>query len=214
MSHVDNAASGGAIGPNITVTGNIRTTGGNIIADVGSIYGYDITTNTSASTTLTMEDNGLFAGGTDANVDISLTTKGTGAVVIDCLTGGALNSQWRTAQDETQTTDDTDTVLATIPLAEKTMVYIEAKINGYKSTYDEAISGTVYFSAYRPVGGNATLIGMIQANPSKSNGASASVTFTGEVDTGTQTVDLIVTGAVGETWNWVTTYSYMFTLNP
>lgn len=217
-SNINTSGAGNSITINlnnaVSVTGNITSTTGDITSTLGSVYGYNITTNTSPGTTLTMQDNGLFAGGTDPNVDVSFTTQGLGAVVIDCIAGGALNSQWRTAQDEVQTTDATQTIIAFINLPVKTMVTVNATINGYKSTYDQCIGGTIYFSAYRPAAGDATLIGMIQSNPAKSNGAAATVTIDGSVDAVTQTVRLEVTGAAAETWNWVTTYSYMFTLNP
>ena len=207
----------GTIGAGNTITINLDNTisvTGNITSTAGNIYGNDITTNGDPNNTLTMQDNYIYADGLLADVDIGLTTKGNGAVVIDCITGGGLLSQWRTTQANVQTLNAVQTLLAYITLPEKTMVTVQATINGYKSTYDHCIGGTLYFSAYRPAAGNVTLIGMVQSNPSKSNGASATVDFNGAVDIGTQTVQLLVTGAAAETWNWVVTYSYMFTLNP
>ena len=207
----------GTVGAGNTITINLDNTisvTGNITSTTGDVFANNITTNGDPTATLTMQDNYIFAGGLLADVDVGITTQGNGAFVIDCITGGALLSQWRTAQATVQTLNAVQTLLASVTLAEKAMVTVQATINGYKSTYDHVCAGTLYFSAYRASGGNVTLVGMVQSNPSKSNGASATVDFTGGVDVGTQTVRLYVTGAAAETWNWVTTYSYMFTLNP
>lgn len=218
---------GTAIGPdllgNINIIGglNINTIGAvnNIIVSLddnvnltGNLYAFNITTNTSAATTLTMEDNGLFADGTDANVDISLTTKGTGCVVIDGITGGGLNSTWRTCQAVAQTVGLVTVTMVSIPLAQQEMATVTFTINGYKSTFDQSCSGTVTMSAFRPTGGNITRVGMVQTNFAASAGAGARIE--GNVLVGTQSIVLYVTGVAAETWNFVTTYSYMYTTHP
>jgi hypothetical protein len=157
-----------------------------------------------------MEDNGLFAGGTNPNVDISLTTQGTGCVVIDGITGGGLNSTWRTCQAVTQTLNATQTVLTTITLAAQEMATVTATVNGFKSTFDQSLGGTVTLSAYRPTGGNITLVGMVQTNFASTSTA----VLDADVNIGTQSIRILVTGVAAETWNWVTTYSYMYTTHP
>jgi hypothetical protein len=195
----------------VSVTGNIQSTAGNIIAS-GSVLGFDITTNTSPNLTLTMEDNGLFAGGTNPDVDISLTTQGVGCVVIDGIAGGGLNSTWRTCQAAAQTVGLATVTLVSILINAEEMATVTFTLNGFKSTYDKSCGGTVTLSAYRPTGGNITLVGMVQTNFSAS--ASAAARIEGNVNVGTQSIVLTVTGVAAETWNWVTTYSYMYTTHP
>ena len=213
-SNINTSGAGNSITFNlnnaISVTGNITSTTGTITATAGSVYGNDITTNSNPALTLTMEENGLFAGGANANVDISLTTQGTGCVVIDGITGGGLNSTWRTCQAVAQTTDATQTDLIAILINAQEMVTITATVNGFKSTFDQSLGGTVTLSAYRPTGGNVTLVGMVQTNFASTSTA----VLDADVNIGTQSVRILVTGVAAQTWNWVTTYSYMYTTHP
>jgi len=205
-----NVAASPSFAGTVTAGTGFTATTGNIVATSGNIYGYDITTNTSADTTLTMEDNGLFAGGTNANVDISMTTKGSGCVVIDGIAGGGLNSVWRTCQAYVQTNDATPTVLIAIPLAAQEMVTVTATINGFVSTFDESLGGTITLSAYRPTGGDVTLVGMVQSNFS----STSTSTLSAALNVVAESVEIEVTGVAAEIWNFVATYSYMYTTHP
>lgn len=173
----------------------------------GDILGYNITTNTNPALSISLNENGIYAGGTNPNVDISLTTQGTGAIVIDGIAGGGLSSQWRTAQAFVQTLNGVQTTLFSIPLADSEMVTVTATVNALRSTFNQAAGGTITISAYRPAAGNITAVGMVQANFA----ATAAVVLDADVNIPDQSVRILVTGIAAETWNWVTTYSYMYT---
>lgn len=177
----------------------------------GDVYTGNLAT---AAAVLDLQDNYIFAGGTGANVDVGVTTQGTGAFVIDCITGGGLGSQWRTIQRYVQTTDATETVLASIPLADSEMVTVSATINGFKSTFNHAAAGTISSSAFRPAGGNITTVGQHQVNFAADVGATAGINFLDYINVAGQTLEIHVIGAAAETWNWVTTLSYMYTTHP
>jgi len=192
----------------VTADAFIATVGG--LTAAGDVIGYNITTNTNPALTISLNENGIYAGGTDANVDISLTTQGTGAVVIDGIAGGGLASQWRTAQSYVQTAGAVQTLLIAIPLATGEMVTVTATVNAFKATLDESAGGTITLSAYRPLAGNITAVGMVQANFA----ATDNVLLDADVDIATQSLRILVTGVAAQVWNWVTTYSYMYTTTP
>ena len=196
-------------------TGNL-TVNGDIYTQSGTVYGATIETVLASHLALYLNQNGIYSySDTLANVDVSITTQGSGAFVIDCLPADAtLLSQWRTAQAYVQTTDATVTTIVSIPLAQKQMITVQATINGFKSTYDHAAAGTISSSAFRPNGGNITVVGQHQINFASDPTATATVTIVDAVNVGTQSLELHVTGAAGETWNWVVTYSYSYTTNP
>jgi hypothetical protein len=164
---------------------------------------------------LYISQNGIYSVGSQPNVDVSVTMQGTGAFVIDSLdVTSNLNSQWRTTQAWVQTTDATQKILVSIPLALQEMILVKGYINGFKSTFDHAIGGEVTLGAFRPTGGNIAQIGNKVVSVYVDAGITAGVTIDVAVNVPTQSLNVYVTGAVAETWNWVTTYSYMYTTHP
>lgn len=100
-----------------------------------------------------------------------------------------------------QTTDDTETTLASIPVAELQMMTITATINGVKDDYSAAIGGIIPSAVVRRASGDdATLVGSITPDSHEDSGGSPS--FTLDVDTTSQTARIRVTGVDAETWNW------------
>lgn len=102
------------------------------------------------------------------------------------------------------TTNNTQTTLASISVSELQMITITATINGRKSDYSAAIGGTVTATVRRATGGNVTLVG--SAVVSSNEDSSGTPSFTIDVDTGTQTARLRVTGISAETWYWTAQY--------
>ena len=178
----------------------------------GYISGYNISTITNPAIAVTLNENGIYADGTDANVDVAIIAKGTGAVSIDGLWGSTLQSQWNTVQRSTTTANATPKIIFTIPLVEKQMVTVKAYINGFKDTYDVALTGEVGIAVFRASGGNVAIVGDKVVNFAASGASTASVDATATV--GTQSLDVTVTGVAAENWQWVTTVNYMYTLLP
>lgn len=196
----------------VNINGDLQMPANDIYAN--TVYGFDIITSTNPAMGLDLNENGIYAIGTDADVDVSITTQGAGDVSIDCLFGSPLTAQWRIAQEWVQTADAVQTVLISIPLDDSEMVTIKAVINAFKSTHDHALGGDIMISAYRPAGGNVTEIGNKVVSSYIDATATAGISVDADVDIPTQSVNIYVTGALGETWNWVTTTSYMYTAHP
>lgn len=208
------ATGNSAITGDLVVNGNITTPAGDITATTGNIYGSNIETNTNPAQTVSLFQNGVWGSGTDANVDVSIIPKGTGAFILDGLWGGVLLSQWKFRQASTQTVDGTQTILFSLPLADSEMILFKGYVNGLKSDYLHALSGEIFISAYRPNLGVITQIGAKVVNGLKDDTAAATVAVDAVVNVGTQSLDILVTGAVAETWNWVVTANYMYTTHP
>lgn len=179
---------------------------------LGYIEGHDISTITNPAIAITLNENGIYADGTDANVDVAVIAKGTGAFSIDGLWGGTLDSQYKTCQRSTTTADATPKILFTIAVAEKQMVTAKAIINGFKDDYLVALTGEVNLAVYRAPGGNVTIVGDKVITFAASGTSTASLDAAATV--GTQTLDVLVVGVVAENWQWVTTVSYQFTTLP
>lgn len=199
---------------NLTINADVNVPFGDLTVSAGNLYAANIETNTSATQGVGLWENYVFATGTDPDVDVLVVPKGTGEFVIDGLWGGVLLSQWRTGQASAQTTDATPTLLNGVALDEGEMIVVKAVVNGFKSTYDHALSGDILISAFRPMAGNITQIGAKVITSYIDDTATPGIKVDALVDVGTQSLILQVTGAVGETWNWVTTMSYMYTTHP
>lgn len=106
-----------------------------------------------------------------------------------------------------QTTDATATTIASADVAEDETVTLTATLTGAIADYSAAIGGTLMIVARRAAAGNVTLVGSVTADVQEDSGSSP--TFTADVDTGTQTVRIRVTGVAAETWNWITTYEVL-----
>ena len=210
-----------ALAGGVTATGNSSFTGditinGNVIAPAmdmtaNDIYANSFNTNSDPTKGLYLWENQVGCQGTDANIDVVLIPKGNGVIAFDGLAGGFLWSQWRINQSYIRTLDGVKTLLFSLPLAETEMVTIKAVINGLKSTWDHALSGDITISAFRPNAGNVTELGNKVVSSNVDATATAGVEVDADIDIPTQTVNVYVTGAAAETWDWVTTCSYMYT---
>lgn len=107
-----------------------------------------------------------------------------------------------------QTTDDTQTTLASITVSEASLLTITGTFSGVKSDYGAAISGTFVAGVRRATAGNATLVGVTVTSNEDSSGTPA---FTVDADTGTQSAKLLVTGIAAETWDWQVNYKSLIT---
>lgn len=107
-----------------------------------------------------------------------------------------------------QTTDNTQTTIASVSVAELSLVTITGTFSGAKSDYSAAIAGTFVASVRRITGGNATLVGVTVTSNEDSAGTPA---FTVDADTASQTARLRCTGIAAETWNWAVKYSCLVT---
>ena len=199
----------------VTFDGDIDLPAGNITANAGIIKAFEFDTITDPTKGVSMWENYVYAIGTNPDVDVIVVPQGTdGEFVIDGLWGGVLLSQWRTFQASVQTVDATQTPLSSVILGDSEMIVMKSVINGFKSTYDHALSGDIMISAFRPAGGNITVIGAKVVTSYIDGTASPGIQVDADVDVPTQSVRLLVTGAAGETWNFVTTTSYMYTTHP
>jgi hypothetical protein len=158
---------------------------------------------------VTVNGNTISADGTNADVDVNITTQGSGCLVYQGISTGYANSMWRTCQAAMQTNDGFPYYIFQIPLNEGEMVNVSATVNGFSSDFSNAFSGTTTnLAAYRPTGGDVTQIGEEVENMASSSTAG----MHGLIDTTTQTIKIGVWGVPGETWNWTVTYQYMFTV--
>lgn len=107
-----------------------------------------------------------------------------------------------------QTTDNTQTTIASVAVAELSLVTITGTFSGAKSDYTASIAGTFVASVRRASGGNATLVGVTVTSNEDSAGTPA---FTVDADTGTQTARMRVTGITAETWNWTVKFQTLTT---
>ncbi len=106
------------------------------------------------------------------------------------------------------TTDATETTIASIPVAEASLLTITGTFSGVLDDYSAAISGTFVAGVRRASGGNATLVGVSVTSNEDSGGTPA---FTVDADTGTQTARLRVQGISSENWNWSVKYQVLTT---
>jgi hypothetical protein len=107
-----------------------------------------------------------------------------------------------------QTTNATPTVLVSILLNEAETITLNGSITAAQSNHSNAVGGTFCITARRATAGNVTLIGSVVTNVQSSSAA----TFTCAVDTGTQTVRVLVTGVAATTYNWAANYNYQLVL--
>lgn len=103
-----------------------------------------------------------------------------------------------------QTTNATQTVLASVVVNQTESITLTGTITGAQSDHTNAVGGNFTIVAHRASGGNVTLVGSVITNVESSSAA----TFTCGVDTGTQTVRILVTGIAATTYNWVSNYTY------
>jgi len=113
---------------------------------------------------------------------------------------GYRGSEYNHRQAYAQTTDATVTTLFSLPLAELQSGTLKGTIIASTPDHTNTVSGDFLIGARRASGGNVTLVGAVVANINSSSAA----TFTCDVDTGTQTMRVRVTGVAATTYNWNT----------
>lgn len=106
------------------------------------------------------------------------------------------------------TSGNTQTTLASVAVAELSLLTITGTFSGVKSDYSAAIAGTFVAGVRRASGGNATLVGV---NVTSNEDSGGTPSFTVDADTGTQTARLRCTGISAETWNWSVKYQCLVT---
>ena len=168
---------------------------------------------TSAATAnLQLNGTTITASGSNANVDVDITTKGSGALVFRGLTSGFSAAKWVTAQADLQTTDATPTNIISIPVAAQEMVTISVFCNGFTSDFATCLGGNLVATAYRPTASNVAIVGAPSGTVNYTNlGNGNNITIA--VDTGAQTLNVICTGVAASTYIWVATYNYMYLVN-
>jgi hypothetical protein len=187
----------------------------------------------AAATCVTLAGTTLTATGTDANVGVTVTTKGTSAINLtthipansDVPIGGIIyrgiatgwsNSEWRTEQHSMQTSaiiGATPTPILAIPLAASLMVSVKIIINGFRDDFSNCVGGEILATAFRNnAGGNITLVGAPIINVNYANAVDTS-DIDADVDVGSQSLRLRVIGTAGDAWNWVATATYMYTVS-
>src|SRR5271157_1417609 len=138
MSRMSDSGSGGGGGGGVTslntLAGALTLIAGNQLSltPAGLTLTMDVSTtpsftsveaNTFATGTILspsygqLNGNTLSAQGTNADIDLNFTTKGSGCWVYQGISTGYANSMWHMCQSSVQTTDATVTTLVSIPLA-------------------------------------------------------------------------------------------------
>lgn len=145
-------------------------------------------------------------GGTINNTTIGATTAvaGTFSTINAKQPSGFTGANAIQQVAGVQTTNATQTVLASVLVNQTESITLSGTITAAQSDHTNAVGGTFSITARRASGGNVTLIGSVVTSVQSSSAA----TFTCAVDTGTQTVRILVTGVAATTYNWVTNYTY------
>lgn len=136
---------------------------------------------------------------------VGVTLVGTTALVeADDGVDAALNLK----QAQVQTTDATQTTIASISVAEDQLVLIHALVQALRSDASEAYAAIKMAAVRRAAAGNVTLVGsVVDIAEQEDSGGAPDATL--DVDTGTQTARIRVTGEAAKTFNWKVTYWYV-----
>jgi hypothetical protein len=102
------------------------------------------------------------------------------------------------------TSNNTATLIAAIPVPELSAVTITGEVAGAKTDYTAALGATFSATFRRASGGNVTLVGGATVTVVEDSSSSPTVTVT--ANTGTQTIDIKVTGVTAEDWTWRVNY--------
>lgn len=227
LAPVGSAPAGDVVGPgSSTDHALVRWDGATGLLIQNSAVILDDSDNMTGVTSLTIDGssgNTLVVNSTDFVVDSDTNRVGVGTaspsttfhvvgaegMTFDGIAAGYAGSEYLTLQAAVQTTDATETTLASVLCNAEEMVTIHAMVNGFVSDFDEAVAANVFASARRDTAGNITLIGtpLVQVVED----APGEPTILVDADTGTQTIRIRVIGEAS-TYNWTTTYHYMKTL--
>jgi hypothetical protein len=105
------------------------------------------------------------------------------------------------------TTNNTATVIASIPLAEGEAIIVQGIAIGLRSTGAESIRAR-YSQGFRRAGsGNVTAIGSTEVVAANDSGGTPTLTVV--ANTGAQTVDITVTGENAKEFSWRTAYEFI-----
>lgn len=135
-------------------------------------------------------------GGTSPLIENFIPNQGAG--------GDWTGAEALSGQNAVQTTDATVTTLAAIPIAQAQTITLSGTLTAAQSDHSNALGGNFTITARRASAGNVTLIGAAVVNVNTSSAA----TFTCDVDTGTQTIRVRVTGVAATTYNWICNFTY------
>jgi hypothetical protein len=102
------------------------------------------------------------------------------------------------------TANNTATLIAAIPVAELSAVVVTGEVVGAKTDYSAALGATFTAVARRASGGNVTLVASVTPSVVEDSAGSPTVAVT--ANTGTQTIDIKVTGITAEDWSWRVNY--------
>jgi hypothetical protein len=193
-------------GNNITITGSPLSLGGSATIAVSGTTNHAIQLgNASGSlTSASVLTNGqLLIGSTGvdpvaANITSSggtiTVTNGAGTINLEAISAGTTAT--------VQTTDDTQTTLATISVSASSCVTVKGSLSAAQSDFSNGVGGDYIITARRTGAGSATIVGVATNNVQSSSAA----TFTCDVDAGTNSIRVRVTGVAATTYNWKTTY--------
>jgi hypothetical protein len=199
-------------------TGELLQNSGVLIDDSDNVSGItSIIVDGATGNTLIVDTDTFVVDATNDRVGIGTATPtatldivGTEGIKFRGLASGFTGSEYIQLQASVQTTDDTETTIASILCNEEEMVTIQGVINGISSDWDEAIAASFLAAARRDTAGDIVLVGTPAFQIVEDSMGAPSVDI--DVDIGTQTIRLRVTGEAAITYNWVTTYQYMKTL--
>lgn len=107
----------------------------------------------------------------------------------------------------TTTTDDTETTALSVAVAEAEAVLLKAQVTALRDDYSEMYWATLNAGARRASAGNVTLVGTPTVD--SDNDSSGTPAVTADVDTGSQTLRVRVTGESSKNFIW--TVHYMLT---
>ena len=102
-----------------------------------------------------------------------------------------------------QTTDATLTTVVALAIAETETWLVKANVVADIADQSAGLGVVMWGVFRRATAGDVTLVGSLQGTVQEDSGAAP--TFALTVDTGTQSVDVNVTGVAAEVWNWTIT---------
>ena len=125
-----------------------------------------------------------------------------GDLLSNTLTISALNSGFVTVV----TTDDTPTILLTIPvpLTGKSLI-VTATIVATEASGFDSLGATITLTVLYPTGGDVLTVGI----PTINLNTTSTANVTGYGDPASESAIISVIGVVGQTWNWSATYQYI-----
>lgn len=174
---------------NITADGGVFSVTGQINIDNLRLDG-----NTLSSTA------GAIAIGPLAGQNVDVTAA---AVTFDGISAGFANSSTRWMQAGVQTTDATQTTIASITVATNEAVCVEARIIGMRDDFSACCGGTVLYTARNAGAGAIEASVPLIETQEDSAGAPAL-----DADVSGNDVRLRITGLAAQNWNWVADYRY------